>query len=312
MNLDEFKENVAPSLKVNDNGDVAQKRKDCRFEFALYANEYLVCKRNFSINGYIEGSMVTENFKNKVDEIVEIINDDLKAKTRTYLWYHNFPENPEWDPEVMTDPLIDEGQFVLRFAVSDNGKEVISKTLDARYYPNYIRNNIDITNKLVKLTKGENTYVYNRDRFFGDNDSPLSGDLYVLKHMISEREDLIPIIQKIIYEVCSSYDGYFDSISQYNTVLEYKTTKVRKTKNGEVVTKNKTYINAEGKECFEYNHDGTIKQVPVYDTIKGGTKTYHTNIAWYNRKVERGWAEATKEKTDKYFDDLYHRKKKEK
>jgi hypothetical protein len=310
MNLDEFKE-VAPSLKeVENNGDERYKRKDGRFEFALYANDNLICKRNFNINGYIEGSMQSLDFKDEIDKIVGFIDDDLKSKTRTYLWYHHFPDNPEWEPEL-SEPLIDEGTFMLKLVVTDGGNEVISRSWDARYYPSYIRNNVDITNRLVKITKGETVYTYNRDRFFSD-DTPVSGELYVLKHMIMGREDLIPIIQHCIYEVCSAFEGYYDNIAQYNTKLEYKTTKLRLDKDGNVVTKDETYFDAYNIEHKVYEH-GKVKQIPVYDEVKGAGKVYYTNINWYNKKLEREWAAATKEKTDKYFDDLRGgRKKREK
>ena len=54
--------------------------KEERFEFALYVNDNIICKRNFRIFNFIENSMNTLEFKEKVDEIVEMIDDDLKSR----------------------------------------------------------------------------------------------------------------------------------------------------------------------------------------------------------------------------------------
>ena len=49
-----------------------------RFEFALYVNDNVICKRNFRINNFIEDSMNSLDFKYTVDEIVNLIYEDFK------------------------------------------------------------------------------------------------------------------------------------------------------------------------------------------------------------------------------------------
>ena len=66
-----------------------------RFEFSLFINNNLICKRNFKINNYIDGSMQSLNFKDKVDEIVQMIDDDLKSKSRVYTWFYFDETNEE-------------------------------------------------------------------------------------------------------------------------------------------------------------------------------------------------------------------------
>ena len=58
-----------------------------RFEFALYVNDNVICKRNFRINNFIEDSMNSLEFKETVNQIVKMIDDDLKSKSRVYTWY---------------------------------------------------------------------------------------------------------------------------------------------------------------------------------------------------------------------------------
>jgi hypothetical protein len=69
--------------------------KEERFEFTLFVNDNIICKRNFRIFNFIEGSMNTLEFKEKVDEIVKLIDDDLKSKSRVFTWYYFNPNEPE-------------------------------------------------------------------------------------------------------------------------------------------------------------------------------------------------------------------------
>jgi hypothetical protein len=72
-----------------------QSYKEERFEFALYVNGNIICKRNFRINDFIEHSMESLEFKNKVDEIVNMIDNDLKSKSRVFTWFYFNPSEPE-------------------------------------------------------------------------------------------------------------------------------------------------------------------------------------------------------------------------
>ena len=45
-----------------------------RFEFTIYVNDNIICKRNFKIFNFIEGSMNTLEFNETVDKIVNIID----------------------------------------------------------------------------------------------------------------------------------------------------------------------------------------------------------------------------------------------
>lgn len=269
-----------------------------RFGFALFINDFLVCKRGFSINGYVDGSMQTQEFKDEVDKIVDLIDDDLKSKSRVYIWYHFTPEYPEWEPEITTDPLIEEGEFMLRFVVYDNGEEVISRQWDARYYPSYVRKGIDLTNRLVKITKDERTNVYDKESFFAKNDQ-LSGDLYVLRAMIKDKDNLVPIIQNHIYEVCSSFDGYYEKPSDYHSVIEYKNTEVVRDENGKPV-----YVQKEENGVKKFDAYGKPIKVPVTKPAPG-VKKYYFNIDAHNKKLFSAWRNAFAEKTKKYLKEQY-------
>ena len=82
--------------------------KEERFEFALFVNNNLVCKRNFKINNFIDHSMDSAEFKDVVDEIVRNIDEDLKSKSRVYTWVYGDVSQSHQEPlDEFTSPLIE-------------------------------------------------------------------------------------------------------------------------------------------------------------------------------------------------------------
>ncbi len=276
-----------------------------RFEFALFINDFLICKRGFPINGYIDGSMQTLEFKNEVDSIVELIDEDLKSKSRVYVWHHFYPEHPEWDPEVMTDPLVEEGQFVFKFVVYDGGKEVIARSWDGRYYPSYVRKNVDLTNRQVKIIKDDHTNIYDKEAFFNGHESQVSGDLYVLKSMISDKENLIPMIQKSICEVCSVYGGKNESLSDFDVTVDYNNRGLKLDKDGNPVYIDKQAKDKKGKLVTLQDAFGNPWKMQVLEDGSTRGKCYNFNIEEENKKLYRIWGSLVANKTRKHISDLY-------
>jgi hypothetical protein len=105
-----------------------------RFEYALYINEFVICKRNFRIDNFIEDSMSTINFKNTVDSIVRMIDEDLKSKTRIYTWYY-WDENKDlyYVDNSLEEQLAEPWESTFKFVITDNKREVFSKIWDGRY-----------------------------------------------------------------------------------------------------------------------------------------------------------------------------------
>ncbi|MBR6516678.1 MAG: hypothetical protein IKT40_07445 [Bacilli bacterium] len=191
-----------------------------RFEFSLFINNNLICKRNFKINNYIDGSMQSLNFKDKVDEIVQMIDDDLKSKSRVYTWFY-FDETNEESNEF-TEPLIDPWECTFKFVVTDNKKEVISKIWDGRGYPKQVRDKVDIANKTVKVTtRSGQVLTFDKDAFFAENNDRLTIEQYILKAQIFDKPDLLIAITKKICEVCSPRENSFQKSSDYNMEETY-------------------------------------------------------------------------------------------
>lgn len=317
MNTEEIKESSTPKKteaanEASDGQKPFRKWEKSRFDFALYYNDSLICKRNFQINGYIEKSMQTLEFKNELDKMVELIHNDLVSKSRIYTWAH-YPEFkfvegkemfPEWEPEIMLEALIPEGEAVFKFAVLDNGVEVASRSWDGRYFPSYVRKNVDLTNRQVRITRGERTNTYDKEKFFAEHEQ-LFGELYVLKQMIGDKEDLVPKIQNMIYEVCSSYDGYFEKLADYHTTEEYNNRGVKRDADGNPIVVQRTVTDADGNEVPVYDAFGNPWMVPVLEDETTPGKSYSYNLKVYNSKVNSEWGAAVAEKTKQYMSELY-------
>lgn len=249
--------------------------KEERFEFTIYVNDNIICKRNFRIYNFIENSMNTLEFKEKLDEIVHLIDDDLKSKSRVYSWYYFNPEFPE-DNEEFTSPLIESWTCTFKIVISDNKRDVITKIWDGYAYPKYIRDKVDLSNKNVKVTnKDGQTFSYEKEAFFKANEGRLSFEQEMLKGMIMDKPDVLLQITKKICEVCSpSKDeikekGYFDPKENAKYLSKY------------------TVIDDYGK------------------TENGQSKKYCYSIRMANKKREKDWERAVMEKTKKYFKSLY-------
>ena len=119
--------------------------KEERFEFTIYVNDNIICKRNFRIFNFIENSMNTLEFKEKLDEIVKLIDDDLKSKSRVYTWYYYNPQFPEENEEFNTK-LIEPWACTFKIVISDNKKDVITRIWDGYAYPKFIRDKVDLSN----------------------------------------------------------------------------------------------------------------------------------------------------------------------
>jgi hypothetical protein len=249
--------------------------KEERFEFTVYVNDNIICKRNFRIYNFIENSMNTLEFKEKLDEIVHLIDDDLKSKSRVYSWYYFNPQFPE-DNEEFTSPLIEPWACTFKIVISDNKKDVITKIWDGYAYPKYIRDKVDLSNKNVKvMNKDGQTFSYEKEAFFKANEGRLSFEQEVLKGMIMDKPDVLLQITKKICEVCSpSKDeikekGYFDPKENYKYLNKY------------------TVVDSYGKD------------------INGQEKVYSYSLKLANKKREKEWERVLMDKTKKYFKNLF-------
>lgn len=245
-----------------------------RFEFALYVNNNVICKRNFKINNFIEGSMNTVEFKEKVDEIVHLIDCDLKSKSRVWTWYNFNPEFPDANKDAMEElssPLLEPWECTFKFVISDNRKPVIMKIWDGYAYPKQVRDKVDLANKTVKIIGDDgNVLTYDKETFFEKNDGRLPAELGVIRAMIMDKQDVLLAITKKICETCSPREKGFKGIGDYDTVESY------------------------GNDSITVKNGATNKR-----------KKYHFDMNVYNNVIASAWGKALAKKTKEYFSNLY-------
>ena len=219
--MENLNKDVTKDVNVNTNVQDGKKREfaEERFDFELYVNDNLICKRNFKINGFIEGSMNTIEFKDAVNFIVYKLDEDLKSKSRIYMHYNFLPEN---EASEFNEPLIEPWACTFKLVIYDNKKEVMSRIWDGYGYPKAIREKIDFTNKYVKFTnKAGKTFIFEKDAYFAERGEMLPHEMYVLKQMLNDREDALLGITRKICETCSSFGGTFQKKSDYTLSERY-------------------------------------------------------------------------------------------
>lgn len=243
-----------------------------RFEFALYVNDNVICKRNFRINNFIEDSMNSIEFKYAIDDIVNMIDNDLKSKSRVYTWYFFDEKNTE---DEFSEQLIEPWECTFKFVILDNKREVFTKIWDGRGYPKSVREKVDLANKFVKIVgRDGKIMMYEKEKYFETNKDKLSHELYVLRSQIIDKGDVLLNITRRICDICSPKDGQKQSIKDFTMSDVYENYDIEVDENGNQVE----HLNGEK----EY-HFGSNAQ----------------------KKYINDWANAVSEKTKKYFNNLY-------
>jgi hypothetical protein len=192
-----------------------------RFEFIFKVNDNIICQRFFKINNFNEQSAYSIELYDTVNDIVDLIDKDLKSKSRIYTWYmydkdyvdeefmprkksgifgetmfysdENYIERGVYDSHKLIDNVkvyLPDNETTFKFSFCMDGREIISKIWNGDAYPNFVKTSVDISNK---------KYL-----FIGTDESGMKFDNILLKRMSENRYDLIPIIIKKLCYVCSS------------------------------------------------------------------------------------------------------------
>ena len=197
-----------------------QDYKDYRFDFTIYVNDFIIAKRNFKSPNYVEGSMETVLFKNVVDDITRMIDQDLTDKSIVYTTYYF---NPNDVAEEFKAPLSEPWESTFKIVISDNKKPIITRIWDGYGYPRAIKDRVDLTNKKVRITnKSGQVFTYDKEDFFKNNNS-LSLELTALKEMIYDKQDILMQIINTICDACSigKHNSPKDALEDMETTDEY-------------------------------------------------------------------------------------------
>ena len=222
-----------------------------RFEFRLTVNNNIICQRYFRINGLNPQSLCSIDLVKAIDECVNMIHEDLKAKTQIYLEY-TAPQLFD-NLDEMKD-LISKGHVNLHdmtfitFRDSDDAyyysdgvftpyDKPISK-LDYVSDPDQPQQEVVFKfafydsgyEKFSKIWDGTvyprfvrtNVDLSNSKNKYRQDGNFSSIEKFLIDKFNEDREDLIPKIVKEIYTACSREDSesYTTEVSYGNTTYE--------------------------------------------------------------------------------------------
>lgn len=153
-----------------------------RHQFVLSANGNIICQRYFKVNGFNPKSLNSEELYYTIRDIVHMIKDDLKSKSRIYTaitmgkstkltgFYNGEKLSNSNAALVFQDDVrgevtlsngivlnktyidydveeeVDDSPFTLKFSYLFDDKAVYEEVWDGTVYPKYVRNCIDLSN----------------------------------------------------------------------------------------------------------------------------------------------------------------------
>ena len=260
--------NIKKETKVVDNEAYKE-----RFQFLLWVNDNIICQRYFKINGFNNDSLRSLQFKETMDSVVRMIQDDLLSKSRIFMWY------TREEPIKMTGCIknyenCDESDVIL--LTSDNyvGKVQLSDgtIVDKQYfsYPEGMEDSYsdnkklpewDVTFKFQMLVDEKPVYeriwdgtVYpkyvrngvdltNSDVLYKDKEpSSLHFSFAIIRHMTLGKIDLV---YHIIKQICEVMSYKREDSNKYIKRMKYGN------KNYLLSTYNKDWVDIARKDCLE-------------------------------------------------------------
>lgn len=226
------------------------------YEFRLLIDDNIICQRYFKINNFNPNSLHSLELTDTIRECANMIDEDLKSKTRVYLWhmaplvFQNETEMRDWfaKPENAAKVKMFENIVLRDKDASEytwDGEKLIfceKKICDGTFTNNLTEKDtltyefaFYVNDRKVASTIFDGVYPHyirrnidlsnTRGKFEGEDLSRLGFESYILNRLVYDRQDLIKKIVKEICYVCSVPEDSF-----YTQVETFKKP------NGEVVT----------------------------------------------------------------------------
>lgn len=223
---------------------VFDEQKKDRFAFVLSVNGYIICRRDFWINGFKERSVGSVQLVDAIDKCVEMINDDLKDKSSIYLHYtapQVFKDEEELASWVENQQFkLDIPSFILvsntdkTYIWGSNGLQPYEKPFNRSEYCAPVNTDDECIFKFAFLDSEKEVRSVSWDgrvypKFVRSNiDISNSKNKYkaegvyapveefIVNEFMKSQTNLIPEIMKTISSACS-----LQKVSDYDYVLDY-------------------------------------------------------------------------------------------
>jgi hypothetical protein len=230
------------------------------YEFRLLIGDSIICQRYFKINNFNHLSLSSVELTNTIRYCANLINEDLKSKSRMYSWhmcpmiFDDEEQMLEWFSNPVNYERINSYETIV-IRNNENGEYIwdvddkklikCEKKTDDGTFTNPLTERDILTyelafyvnDKKVVSTSFEGVYPYyirrnidlsnTRGKFEGEDLTRLSFDSYIINRLVYDRQDLIKKVVKEICLTCSVPDNSY-----------YTLTEVFKTNNGKTKTYN--------------------------------------------------------------------------
>ena len=268
--------NIKKETKVVDNEAYKE-----RFQFLLWVNDNIICQRYFKINGYNNDSLRSLEFKETMDNVVRMIQDDLLSKSRIFMWY------TREEPIQMTGFVNDiesrgETDVILLTSPTYNGDvELTDGTIVNKTYFNYPEGTEDSYSDNEKLPEWDVTFKFqmlvdekpvyeriwdgtvypkyvrngvdltNSDVLYKDKEpSSLHFSYAIIRHMTLGKIDLV---YHIIKQICEVMSYKFEDSNKYTKRMKYGD------KSYLLSVYNKDWVDNARKDCLEKTKNYNIQ-----------------------------------------------------
>lgn len=294
--------------------NIAYKNK---FQFLVWANENVICQRYFKINGFNESALYSAEFADCLNGVVEAIKEDLKSKSKIYMWYTN-----------MNEPLKTRG-FLSEEEAEMYGDEFLCYMISSK-----VEGKIEAPDGKV-LTKEYLEYGENNKNGVAEERPNDGENVFKFAFLIDDK----PVFEKVwdgnIYpkfvrngvDLANNYGTYSKDIMSmsFNSAIVVRMQKGKSNIINETIRKicvclSNSHINDDyTRECGKYTTDYTINeekynQAKEADTIvspivlghtdvKEETKTYNYYSAF--EAYRRSWKKKVYKKTIAYYKEQY-------
>ena len=216
-----------------------------QFEFILTINGNIICQRYFRINGFKREAYSSIELVEAIDNCVDLINADLKAKTEIYLLntapkvFKDKDEMNAWAEKHRGERFVRPVYVVLSNADGTyvwDGEEMTpyEKNFNKVDYVQDAENEQEYTLKFAFCDNGRevcskcwdaNVYprfirsnidISNSKNKYNVEGVFMSVERFIINEFIESQPDLIPILVKELCSVCS-----YDDVSNYTTYADY-------------------------------------------------------------------------------------------
>lgn len=260
--------NVKKEGKIVDNEAYKE-----RFQFLLWVNDNIICQRYFKINGFNSDSLKSVQFKETMDAVVRMIQNDLVSKSRIFMWYTR--EEPTKLCGFLNNYNGLNGSDIIMLSSSNyDGSVQLSdgRVIDKSYftYPEGFEdsfsdkeelNKWDVTFKFQMVVDEHPVYeriwdgtVYpkyvrngvdltNSDALYRDKEpSSLHFSYAIIRHMTLGKVDLV---YYIIKQICEVMSYKFEDSNKYTKRVKYSD------RNYVLSTYNKDWVDVARQSCLE-------------------------------------------------------------